>query len=516
MMCCVNNTAATSYTWVGGTGQWDDSSKWMPAGIPGPGDNVEISAGGPTLVAPVTIHNLTALNSGTIHGDFDVTVNGLLIYNGFTTGGLYSGNGRLTVNGSFVWLEGTIGSPAATDSIIVNGLLVLSDAGGFGEHYLRSKTIYCAGGIQWQGGFIGCSDGARWIIPPGATLTETCSTYAEIFNPFSGGGTFENQGQFSRQGSAYLGIGYSFDGLLSFINTGTFTSNGAAVYFPGPLANEASGNIKGIGSVHLENDFINHGSISPGLTVGVINLISSTVVENQILNIDISGSGGPGTGHDLVHVSGVFDIDSSVLQAQLLGGYSPPFGTSFEIISATDSVVGAFSTTSLPTNFMVVYGTNNVSLIKNAAPVCAITEPPYSGFIYYDPAVINIEVLATDINDAVTLVEFYLDGVKIGEDHTFPYTNSSLVNTPMGTYTLTAKATDSYGASTISSPVEIIVRCIRQDIDNNGTVNTLDFLLFLSAFGVPCTTCPADFNLDGSVNTVDFLSLLAVFGYSCN
>ena len=107
------------------------------------------------MISLTVIQNLTVLTNGTINGNFDFTVNGQLIYNGFTNSGLYIGNGTLTVNGDFVWLEGTIGNSTATDSIIVNGLLLLSDAGGFGEHYLRKKTLVCAGGVNWQGGFIG-------------------------------------------------------------------------------------------------------------------------------------------------------------------------------------------------------------------------------------------------------------------------------------------------------------------------------------------------------------------------
>ncbi len=507
---------ATDYTWISGSGNWNDSTKWFPVGVPGLSDNVEISSEGPTLLSHTIVQDLTVLTNGSISGDFNLIVNGVLLFNGYTIGGLYTGNGNLTVNGDFIWLEGTIGNSTATGSVTLNGLLLLDDAAGFGEHYLRKKTLICQGGVNWQGGYIGCSNGAQWIIPPGATLTETCTAYAEIFNPFSGGGVFENQGHFIRSGNALFGIGYSFDGSLPFINSGTFTSNGAPIHFFGPLQNAPSGILEGIGSITLEDNFVNHGTIAPGLPVGELTLIPLISVHNSTLDIDISGPGGPGLGHDRLKITGGLDIDSSTLQVELLGGYSPPYGTSFQIALATDSVMGTFSTLDLPPDYMMRYDSNAVYIIKNAPPVCSIINPPFSGFIYYDPSVILVEVLATDPNDTVVLVEFFLDGLQIGEDSIAPYSNTSLVNTPMGMYTLTAKATDTFGASTLSSPVDITVRCIRQDIDNNGTVNTLDFLLFLSSFGITCSGCPADFNLDGAVNTIDFLSLLAVFGYSCN
>jgi hypothetical protein len=49
------------------------------------------------------------------------------------------------------------------------------------------------------------------------------------------------------------------------------------------------------------------------------------------------------------------------------------------------------------------------------------------------------------------------------------------------------------------------------DLDNNGTVDTVDFLQLLGAWG-PNPGNPADINGDGTVDTVDFLDLLAHWG----
>lgn len=55
--------------------------------------------------------------------------------------------------------------------------------------------------------------------------------------------------------------------------------------------------------------------------------------------------------------------------------------------------------------------------------------------------------------------------------------------------------------------------CALADFDNNGTVDTLDFLAFLNAFsaGDPI----ADANHDGTVNTLDFLFFLNAFNIGC-
>lgn len=68
----------------------------------------------------------------------------------------------------------------------------------------------------------------------------------------------------------------------------------------------------------------------------------------------------------------------------------------------------------------------------------------------------------------------------------------------------------------LSDGVQLQVRKIG-DIDGDGTVGTVDFLLaLLGAWGpcaLPCPpSCIADFDGDCSVGTVDFLALLANWG----
>ena len=51
------------------------------------------------------------------------------------------------------------------------------------------------------------------------------------------------------------------------------------------------------------------------------------------------------------------------------------------------------------------------------------------------------------------------------------------------------------------------------DIDGDGVVGIIDFLLLLAAWG-PCAGCPEDLDQDGVVGIIDFLALLAAWG-SC-
>jgi hypothetical protein len=57
----------------------------------------------------------------------------------------------------------------------------------------------------------------------------------------------------------------------------------------------------------------------------------------------------------------------------------------------------------------------------------------------------------------VARVEFFNGATKLSEDTSAPYTGQWNPGTA-GTYTLTARATDSAGATTTSSPATITVR----------------------------------------------------------
>lgn len=81
--------ATTDYTWVGGTGSWDDPSKWSPTGVPGEGDNAifnasSFTAAGQTLTINAnTIKNVdfsTVTNNPTINFTDILNVRGDFIF----------------------------------------------------------------------------------------------------------------------------------------------------------------------------------------------------------------------------------------------------------------------------------------------------------------------------------------------------------------------------------------------------------------------------------------------------
>jgi hypothetical protein len=94
-------------------------------------------------------------------------------------------------------------------------------------------------------------------------------------------------------------------------------------------------------------------------------------------------------------------------------------------------------------------------IFNNLPPTVALVRPT-NGTVFPVPANITLEAEATDADDAVQSVSFYVNDHFLGRDEHAPF---SLVwsNAPAGEYTLFARAVDPFGRSTLSSPVHVQV-----------------------------------------------------------
>jgi hypothetical protein len=106
-----------------------------------------------------------------------------------------------------------------------------------------------------------------------------------------------------------------------------------------------------------------------------------------------------------------------------------------------------------------------VSESGNSNPSITINSPS-DGASFAEGTTIDITTLASDLDGSVTKVEFYQGNTKIGEDTSNPFT-FSWANAAVGTYQLTAKATDDTGGTTTSQSIEItvyeVVSCVITD-----------------------------------------------------
>ena len=97
-----NALAQTTYTWNGGSGDWNVATNWTPVGVPGAPDNAVINSGTVTLTTDVTVAGVEL--SGTLSGGFDLVVTNLMIWNG----GVMQGAGRTQIaTGATLRLSGT-------------------------------------------------------------------------------------------------------------------------------------------------------------------------------------------------------------------------------------------------------------------------------------------------------------------------------------------------------------------------------------------------------------------------
>ena len=96
----------------------------------------------------------------------------------------------------------------------------------------------------------------------------------------------------------------------------------------------------------------------------------------------------------------------------------------------------------------------NISATQpNQAPTVSVTLPTNGAdFSVLDP--INISANASDADGSVTQVEFFVDGVSVGTDVTFPYSISWPIPS-WGAYVITAEATDNDGATSLSGAINI-------------------------------------------------------------
>lgn len=102
-----------------------------------------------------------------------------------------------------------------------------------------------------------------------------------------------------------------------------------------------------------------------------------------------------------------------------------------------------------------ISGNIPVGGVSNIAPTVTITSPN-NGDDQTTPATFNIIASANDVDGTITKVEFFVDGIKVGQSNTAPYTYNYSQST-VGSYNITAVATDNNGATTTSSVVGVSV-----------------------------------------------------------
>jgi Concanavalin A-like lectin/glucanases superfamily/Bacterial Ig domain len=142
----------------------------------------------------------------------------------------------------------------------------------------------------------------------------------------------------------------------------------------------------------------------------------------------------------------------------------------------------------------------DVPTVTDAPPTVTITSPATGTLFTPAPATIPISATASDSDGTITKVDFFLNtSTLIATVNTSPYNTS--VTLSMGTYTLTAVATDNGGATTTSNAVTVTVG------DTPPTVSITSpgsGAMFHSGTPIPITATASD--SDGTVTQVQFFA----------
>lgn len=132
---------------------------------------------------------------------------------------------------------------------------------------------------------------------------------------------------------------------------------------------------------------------------------------------------------------------------------SAPYSVSWNPVSA-----GSYTLTAMATDNQGATTTSaarSVNIVANQPPTVSILAPT-GGSTYFRNQTVNISASAADSDGNVALIEFFIDGNKVGEDDSAPYT-IDWEATGLGSKSLTARATDNLGAQTTSAAVSITI-----------------------------------------------------------
>ncbi len=165
---------------------------------------------------------------------------------------------------------------------------------------------------------------------------------------------------------------------------------------------------------------------------------------------------------------------------------------------------GTYSLTAKATDYYGVVTTSPAVSVTVDVPTVSITSPA-DGRVFSAPANITITANATDSDGRVVAVVFFQGNTSIGPGNTSTWT-IPWNKVPSGTYSLTAKAINSFGGTAISAPVSVIV-------DAPPTVSITSpqpGAEFPGPANITITATAAD--SDGTVNKVDFYQGITKIG----
>ncbi|MCX6905597.1 MAG: Ig-like domain-containing protein [Verrucomicrobia bacterium] len=151
--------------------------------------------------------------------------------------------------------------------------------------------------------------------------------------------------------------------------------------------------------------------------------------------------------------------------------------------------------------------TRSTAPAADVPPSVSITNPA-NGASFVAPATVTVQASASDSDGTVASVQFFANSTSLGSDSTAPF---SIVagSLGVGTYILTARATDNGGLITTSAPITITVSAANQPPSVSITSPTNG-----ATFSAPATITihASASDSDGSVAAVEFFDGTTLLG----
>ena len=162
------------------------------------------------------------------------------------------------------------------------------------------------------------------------------------------------------------------------------------------------------------------------------------------------------------------DVDGTVVKVEFFDGATKlgeDLASPYSLVLPTGFSAGSHTLTAKATDDSGLTTTSASVTVTSAAPP---SQPP--AISIYEPLAnaafginvpFDLSVTATDVDGTIAKVEFFQNGVKIGQQtqselgHPTTYFWQLTAGLPAGTYTFTARATDNSGATTMSAPITV-------------------------------------------------------------
>ena len=442
-------------TWTGAVdSNWLNAGNWSLGVIPDATMDVRINTVGQIITVggagTQTINTLGVVSGSAIQFlganlqlNNNSTVNGDLLI-----GTTFSGAGDIISNGTF---ELTNGSLSGVGDIFINNLFSINNTGGFAA-INQTVNINPGGTAVWQAGgqnINNLGSGNIQIMSGGSFDIQTDATTGLDIGIAAGGslsktaaagstfltgnianngdinaqaGTLAVTGTFTNNGNINVGNAATFSVPAGFIqNGGTTTLASGATLDVGTnavdLINAAV--LTGVGMVN--GDVINTaGTVAPGSSPGIMTISGNyTQGLNGSLAIDVQDPGlTAGADYDQLIIGGSAALNGNLF-VTLLGGYEPPQGQTYDILTYT-SASGDFSNipdVPLLEGTQPFSGSNNGSFYGLTAG--AVQLPPVEETPVAPNDSLADEVAAENLNEIIALdenSEFLDNDLDDGED----------------------------------------------------------------------------------------------------